>query len=209
MKLQVCIFTSLASVSVGFVGCAGDAAEPVRKFKVGLGSGVSPGMDAEAIRRKEEEQEKLRKAAEKSNNKPPILNALPPVQVKAGFSFSVAPQANDPEGEALSYFLNCPSELGGTAESDNAFFSVTVAAGMGTQTATCAVFVREKGQYLQQSQTQQFQVFITVDPATVPKGPSVAGTLIQAVAPQLCENLTGWAKTICDITGTVAGGLIK
>jgi hypothetical protein len=58
--------------------------------------------------------------------------------------------------------------------------------------------------YQQNSESRQFSVRINGA-----AGSSVTGAMIKEVAPMLCENLDGWAKTICQIGGTVAGGLIK
>ncbi len=207
MKRQMFVFTSLAFAVAAFVGCSGEGTTPVRTYKVNpSSSAVSPGADAEAITTAKRLQAERDALAEKQGNKLPVLNSISDVRVDAGKSFSIVPLATDPEGEALKYYLQCPVELGGPKESDSPFFSVSVDTEMASQSATCAVIVQEQGKYLQKSELQQFKVTIR---GAASSSPSTTSTMIKAVAPMLCENLDGWAKTICQIGGTVAGGLIK
>jgi hypothetical protein len=214
MKRQVLVCIALTNFIGAFVGCAGDATEPVVRTKnKPSSSAVSPGVDADAIAAAKRVQDARDAEAAKQANRPPVLNPIAGVNVTAGFSFSVVPKATDPDGEPLKYYLQCPAELGGPKESDTPFFSVTVNSELASQTASCAVIVQEQGQYLQKSELQQFNVNIRARPLTAAEEAaqprSAVGTIIQTVAPKLCENLTGWSKTICEIGGAVAGGLIK
>jgi len=208
MKRQLYVYASLIAMATGFSACSGDGTVPVRKFKVTTGSSpVSAGVDSDALAAQKKLDDKRAEEAAKLSNKPPVLNAISDVHVNAGFSFNVVPRATEPDGEPMKYFLQCPVELGGPKESDTPFFSVSVSAELATQSATCAVIVVEQGQYLQKSELQQFNVNITGKPA--PKEQSAVSKVIQSIAPKLCENLEGWAKTVCEIGGAVAGGLMK